>query len=225
MAGENNGQLQMGFEAVQNVENAYEMNYQSEQEVVGAWKHHPIAEQSMACPVQQMFEVLNPPPTDHLLRKGYDDSDMIIGFKTVRFHGEEMLVEGDEESGLIPAAKFLVKTFPCARFVINIRGDVESQVASWQKAFGTNLDGDKIRRYNTYLTEVASFMGQDRARLIDMAEWSQQDNSGVEVLNELIDWLGFQNCRFETLLHENRDGYGMDGTKVSLGKNCHYPGH
>mmetsp|Transcript_1063 Transcript_1063/g.1399 ORF Transcript_1063/g.1399 Transcript_1063/m.1399 type:complete len:233 (-) Transcript_1063:171-869(-) len=221
MAGENNGQLRIGFDAINNLNEPYEMNIESSEEVVGAWKHEPIAKQSLSCALQQMFELINPPAPEKMARKGFDDSETIIGFKTVRFHDELMFLEGEDD--LIPAAKYLMESFPCARFVINIRGDVESQITSWYKNFGIELDGDEVRFYNKKLQEVASIMGQDRARLIDMVDWSQKDNSGLPVLNDLIEWLGFRDCKFESLLHSNKDGYKVDRTKMSLGQNCHYP--
>jgi hypothetical protein len=109
--------------------------------------------------------------------------------------------------------------------VINIRGDVEKQVKSWEAAFETELDGDEVRHYNRLLVDVASHMGQDRARLVDMSEWIKKGSSGMRVLNELIEWLGFIDCRYESLLHSNRDGYGVDRQEVTLGKNCRYQGN
>jgi len=245
MAGENNAHLRYGLEAMQNLEETYEFAYKHTDGVVGAWKHHPIPKQSIACPIQKMYEAINPPPMEDLMSRGYNDNlntnanrngngngngskgeekDLILGFKTVRFHGKEFLDEEGKGDSLLLAAKFMLENFPCARFVINIRGDIEKQVESWQAAFGTPMDGDEVRRYNRLLVDVASYMGQGKARVVDMTEWIQRD-SGVEVLNDLIEWLGFVDCRYESLLHSNKDGYGIDRQQVSLGKNCHYPGN
>ena len=239
MAGENNAQLRYGLEAMQNLEETHEFGLKHTDGVVGAWKHHPIPKQSIACPIQKMYEAINPPPMADLMSREYNDNlnanvnrngngkggenDLILGFKTVRFHGVEFLSE-EGTGDLLPAAKFMLENFPCARFVINIRGDVEKQVESWEAAFGTPMDGDEVRRYNRWLVDVASYMGQDKARLVDMTEWIEKD-SGVEVLNDLIEWLGFVDCRYESLLHSNKDGYGIDRQQVSLGKNCHYRGN
>eukprot|EP01083_Nonionella_stella_P053104 140621_1 len=100
MAGENNGQLRIGFDAINNLNEPYEMNIESNEEVVGAWKHQPIAKQSLSCALQQMFELINPPAPEKMARKGFDDSETIIGFKTVRFHDELMFLEGEDD--LIP---------------------------------------------------------------------------------------------------------------------------
>jgi len=229
MAGENHGHLIYGLWAAENLEETYEFQYHHTDGVVGAWKHHPIPKQSVACPIQKMIQVLNPPSMEYLMRRANRDGDnkgegedLILGFKTVRFHGPDFLSENGD---LIPAADFLLEHFPCARFVINIRSDIDKQVKSWQAAFETELDGDEVRHYNRLLVDVASHIGQDRARLVDMSEWIKKDSYGVEVLNELIEWLGFVDCRYESLLHSNVDGYGVDGQAISLGKNCRYQGN
>lgn len=97
---------------------------------------------------------------------------------------------------------------------------MEAQRASWLRAFGTELDGDRVRGYTRRLENIAAQLGKGRARLIDMSEWSQRDGSGVHVLNGVLDWLGFEGCRFPGLLHANKNGYGVDTQKYSLGDDC-----
>ena len=121
----------------------------------------------------------------------------------------------------------MTHTFPCAKFVFNIRGDIDKQLQSWLLAFGTQLDGDIIRDYNHKLSRLAATLGPERARVIDMSEWSREGGSGLIVLNDLVDWLGFKGCRFTSLLHSNKDGYEKDRTdksKLSLGKHCRLDG-
>jgi len=216
MAGENNGHLAYGLDAMKNLKSTESFRLESKREVVGAWRHNPIPKQSMACPIQNIFENMNPPPEKIMnLRNGFDDTDEIIGFKTVQFHNAE-----DFGPSHVESTDFLIETFPCAKFVINIRGDIEAQRASWLKAFGTEMDGEAIREYNRRLENVAAHLGQDRARLIDMSEWSRRDGSGLYVLNELIEWLGFEGCNYPSLMHSNKDGYGIDTKKYFLGENC-----
>lgn len=229
MAGENNGHLLFARDAMQSLHDSYDLNLESLDGVVGAWKHNPIPIQSTACPIQAMFESINPPTQDELIRLAKSEDtqkekeETIIGFKTVRFHGPDFIDEFTKD--LIPSADFLMETFPCARFIINIRGDVEKQVESWKNSFGLDLDGDEIRQYNKWLINVAAHLGQDRARLLDMSEWSKRDNSGVEVLNDLIEWLGFEDCKYDSLLHSNKNGYGIDRQRMFLGENCRYKGN
>lgn len=222
MAGENNGHLMWGFYAVNNLKTTDEFRLDSRDDIEGAWKHHPIPEQALACPTQHMFEVMNPPPEQEMMRKGWKDNpEDIIGFKTVRFHGEDFVSEDGE---LYEATDFLIENFPCARFIINIRGDVEKQVKSWQTNFGMELDGEEVRNYNRMLVNVASRMGPERARLLDMSEWSQKNNVGIDVFNDLIEWLGFVDCKYTSLIHSNKDGYRTDREVMPLGKNCRYGG-
>ena len=217
MAGENNGHLFHGMSAINTLKDTYEYKIDSRSEVRGAWRHHPIPRMAMTCPVQNMYETMNPPPEKVMnLRNGFDDSDTILGFKTVRFHGNKF-GETHEES-----TDFLLETFPCAKFIINIRGDVASQLKSWESAFGTQKDGAEIIEYNQRLLDVANRMGEDKARLIDMSEWSQKDDAGLHVLNSLIDWLGFTDCAYPSLLHANKDGYALDNQQMSLGKQCRF---
>jgi len=142
--------------------------------------------------------------------------DTIIGFKTVRFHSPESEVEN--------GIKFLTENFPCARFVVNLRGDIEAQKQSWANAFGSQKQTDDLINYNRLLINIAARLGQDRARLIDMSVWSRGDAAGLEVLNDLIDWLGFRYCKYPRLLHENKNGYELDRKYFDLGRYCRWIG-
>jgi len=212
MAGENNGHLVYGFKAMMNLERTEDFYLNSRTEVEGAWRHYPIPKQSTVCPIQSMFESMNPPPEEEM---DHDDSGTILGFKTVRFHDEDMFGEDH-----VASVEYLKETFPCARFVINVRKDVQAQKASWLKAFGTEKDDGDIRKYTRRLENVAAELGEGRALLIDMSEWGQKDGSGLYVLNDVIEWLGFKDCRFSHLLHANKDGYGADTMKEYLGEDC-----
>lgn len=222
MAGENKGQLLNDFTSYRNLRDSIELQLSATEEVEGAWKHFPIPAQSLSCPIQGVYEAINPPPELSVNYRGtYDDSETILGFKTVRLHEALMAENRVELNDYGLWDEFFTDNFPCARFVFNIRGDIEKQVQSWLLAFGTKLDGDMIRKYNMKLSQLAAVLGPDRARVIDMSEWSKKDGSGLVVLNDLIEWLGYRNCKFTSLIHSNKDGYGKDTTKLSLGKHCH----
>ena len=219
MAGENKGQLLNDFHSFYNLHDSIELEFEAKEEVEGAWKHFPIPAQSLSCPIQGMYEAINPPPELNLNYRGsYDDGENILGFKTVRLH--QALTAQNSTEDFVKWNEFFSENFPCARFVFNIRGDIEKQVQSWLLAFGTQLDGNIIREYNNKLSQLAAVLGPERARVIDMSEWSKKDGSGLPVLNDLVQWLGYRNCLFKSLIHSNKDGYGKDETKLSLGKNC-----
>ena len=245
MAGENKGQLINDYATYRTLHDSIELELESTKGVEGAWKHFPISKQAISCPIQNLYEAINPPPELTVnFRGSYDDSQTIIGFKTVRlhqaledmvtdksnyYHNETMLFSSPQSQKqnhhhndeFTNWSEFLIETFPCAKFVFNVRGDIDKQVQSWLAAFGTHLDGDVIRTYNHQLSTLAAKLGSDQARVIDMSEWSKKDGSGLNVLNDLVEWLGFRQCTFSSLIHSNHDGYGKDQTKLSLGDRCH----
>ena len=223
MAGEENGQLIYAKQFVENLVDSKSLQFDSESFVSGPYQHNPIPPGAMICPIQQLFEVMNPPSQNQLLDpQRYDDNDTILGFKFIRFQ-DTRFGGKDLESGV----QFLKEYFPCARFVVNIRGDTASQIESWKRAFKPENDKilEKIPLMNDMLKKVAALLGEDRARLIDMDTWSNTEGSGLQVLNDLIEWLGFRNCRYTSILHQNKDNYALDSTNsISLGKNCTFTG-
>jgi len=143
------------------------------------------------------------------------DRDRIFGLKTIRFQ------KGDW--GVKEACDFLREHFPCSRVVVNIRSDVEGQFRSMNTTFTEEhkgaMDADHIQKMNDFMIDVAEELGEEMARLIDMNEWTQD----VEVLNDLIGWLGFRDCRYQAVVHENANGYGRDNeTEPDIGDDCHY---
>ena len=44
------------------------------------------------------------------------------------------------------------------------------------------------------------------------------------MLNDVVEWLGYKDCLFNTITHDNENGYTVDNTTViDLGENCRYP--
>jgi len=75
-------------------------------------------------------------------------------------------------------------------------------------------------KYIEFLTQFARHLGPDTARLIDMVMWT----NNISVLNDLLDWLGYKECHFKSLVHANHGGgYGLDQTDPQIGGECHYP--
>ncbi len=187
----------------------------------GAIVHNAIPPQAMSCPIQQALNVLNPPPkhtqqNDHLLSIQEYDKDTIMGCKTIRFHKNNFNIK--------QASEYLKEVFPCSKIIMSIRSNVEGQLQSIQgtftKATPTGKTVDDITTYNQWLIDVASYLGNDMAKVIDLSEW--KDN--VDVFNDVANWLGFRNCKFTSIVHENLNGYGRDNeTDVGIDENCHYP--
>lgn len=198
----------------------------------GAFMHNAIPKQSMSCTVQDLFYKINPPPRaiqlavnetitneDGSLRPGISiheyDKHMILGFKAIRIHSQ----------GWNPseAAKFFQEHFPCSKILINTRRNVTEQLRSVNKSF-TMLKNkrtlDDLEEDNAFLENFGKILGEVRVKSIRMEDWMDD----INILNDVVDWLGFKNCSFQSVLHENLNGYGHDyETHVGLDERCHYP--
>jgi len=183
--------------------------------VVGAYRHNQFVDGALSCPTQKLFEVINPPKREDMNRRNFDDSRTIIGFKTITFHKNP-----DREK----AVQFLKNTFPCARIILNIRSDTNGQLKSAKKYFRdvkSTIGG--VRNATSHIKDIAKMLGDKRARLLDMSSWTKE-GTGLQDLNDVVHWLGFRNCEFNSLYHEHKKGFRVDKTTdVTLGPNCHYP--
>ena len=189
----------------------------------GAFAHNAIPPQTMSCPIQNALNALNPPPqsiqqNDHLRSIHDYDRNTILGCKTIRFHKNKWDIHY--------AANYIKEVFPCSKIIINIRTNVTNQLHSIQDTFSSaavNEHGkteNEIDRYNTYLSNLAETLGSEMAKVIDLSHWK----TNVTVLNDVVHWLGFKNCKFTNLVHENSNGYGRDhDTDVGIDDKCHYP--
>ena len=142
------------------------------------------------------------------------DLDTILGVKTIR------LQKGTW--GVKQAANFFKYSFPCSRVLVNIRGDVEKQLESMNKTFANhnpNMKASDVESMNEFLMDLAKELGDDMARFVDMSEWTQD----VGILNDVVHWLGFRECKYHAIVHENVNGLGRDHeTKPDIGESCHY---
>ena len=200
----------------------------------GAFKHNAIPIGSFSCVVQHLFRTLNPPSitinknSDDQLSswKAYIDDEenedkKILGMKGIRLQEHELLSWTPAE-----AATFLQENFPCSRYIININSKYRSQskaMAKYLKAKTKGLDRsqlrEKLKGENDFLTKLATMLGNETARLLDSVKW-QKD---VTILNDVVHWLGFQDCHFDKLAHDNRNGFSIDHSTISIGENCTYP--
>ena len=193
----------------------------------GAWLHHEIPEQAMACTIQKVLHTMNPPPIDIQNKIGFGqldgfrsveeyDSSQIIGAKMIRIQ------EGDWSPA--EAVDFFNYNFPCAKFIINTRSNIDDMARS-QKTFFKRENRhknysqvhDELEKENQFLHMFAKEMGSSKSRLIFMGEWT----ANVTALNEVVEWAGFQNCRFNSTFHHNKNGYNTDKKSViGLGDKC-----
>ena len=177
----------------------------------GAFQHNALPIGAMSCVTQHLVETLDPPefPEDTYERE--DDSKTILGMKLIRLQRASW--------SPFKAAEFLQKSFPCARFVINIRSDTEALTNSYHTNFNWNVTEPDLVNRTQFLRDLDEHLGYS-STLIDFTYWQHK----IDNLNAVIDWLGFENCAFNAMVHENSEGYNADkNTTLSLGENCIYP--
>ncbi len=194
----------------------------------GPFMHNAIPIGAFACVVQHLLKTLNPPPiisTDghnHSFVDQQDEDEKILGMKEIRLQDQDSISWTPKE-----AAKFLNENFPCSRYIININSKYIKQSLSMKKYLKHKTDGldrkevqNKIQNENAFLTDLSVILGENTVQLIDLVEW-QED---VSILNKVVAWLGYENCAFNTLAHDNNEGYKAGNkTEITLGDNCKYP--
>mmetsp|Transcript_11724 Transcript_11724/g.16783 ORF Transcript_11724/g.16783 Transcript_11724/m.16783 type:complete len:192 (+) Transcript_11724:2-577(+) len=160
----------------------------------GSWEHEePISNTRMLCSMQAMVRAAI---------GDYDpNSTKVIGFKEIRHDVHDL--------------DFFIKLFPCGKFIINIRRDVEAQKASKKKNFvhSGDVDLEAIKEENDRLVKWAQ-NHNGRAFLLPLEEFT------VEKFNSLAKWLGVRGCEYGNVSHANSDGYGLDKSFPEIKGNC-----
>ena len=219
LSGENSNELFVASKLVTNLRTK-EVNILDGTARQGAWAHNEIPQQAMACPIQQILETLDIAPTEVLQemhqRGGHplrvEEEHNILGAKVIRIQ------TGDWTP--LQASIFFKQNFPCSRIIVNYRSDIESLAQSRAKA-GWDSSKEKLHEQVDFLLEFARNLGQDMSKLIDMTKWTED----ISILNEVIDWLGYEHCHFDSLLHENHDGYGRDEESApKFDEKCRFEG-
>ena len=227
MSGEEQGLLTvlMDFEQVK-LTSPFEMVVQAKNRY-GAFDHNPIPSGSLACASQKMVEAINPPCFEKCtepskLVSPKDEANEIVGFKTIKFVNQRVAPKA--------AADFLLRHFPCARFIVNYSSDAKHQAQSQIRAFKvkTSVDAkaDVIEHQASYLMNVAKEIG-DQAIVIDSAQWTKN----ITVLNNAVEWLGFTDCAFPKPLELNTGASAGSGSSyshslkhLSMNPKCRYTG-
>lgn len=212
LSGENYNELHLASDLVQNIVSRDHFQYDVPQPK-GSFMHNAIPTGALSCVSQHLVDTLNPPPM-WLLQEAINDqiiqrheANMISGMKTVRLHEP---FPGSKTFTPTEAVNFLNENFPCSRFIIGERSDHEGHAASTHRLF--NVDGlpksyflDESMKNRAFYQEVQELFGPDKAKTVDLDKWMND----VEILNDVVNWLGFTSCRFNAILHENHHGkYG-----------------
>lgn len=182
-----------------------------------------------------MIHTMNPPnsaATSKQQQNGNEaatnDNETILGFKTLRlFNNKETTV-----AELKATIEFIKSMIPCSRFVVNYQSDVLKQAESQGKYFGSKNEVDELMHQNDMIRQAYTFLntnsidddddeesdaitmntttidnsdGTNSAYLLDSSEWTKN----VDVLNDVVHWLGYnEHCKFDYLLEYNtNNGY------------------
>ncbi|GFH44594.1 predicted protein [Chaetoceros tenuissimus] len=180
----------------------------------GPWMHNAVPRQSLACSSQKILSTINPPSHDFLksLKHRKDlkrhEFDTIIGAKMIRIQGGFW----DPQH----AVDYFKEHFPCAKYIVNSRdpmGILSSRSRlGWMNADLEHLES--IKKEVQFLKRNATKMGTDRAVFLQMEKWVNDTST----LNEVIEWLGYDDCRLHHVQHQNFDGFGLDGSNPQVGE-------
>lgn len=219
LSGENHNEFYLASKLVTNLEednNFLNKNWVAKgryqkPKIDGPFQHNALPLGSMACVQQQLAYNLNPPEIPEDTFEMEDDSKTILGMKVIR------LQRGDWTPQ--EAAKYLRNNFPCARFLINVRSNMTELAQSYSDNFHWNVSEADLFNKTEFLRDLHTELGFS-SYLLDMRWWK----NNVEILNEAVKWLGFENCAFDSVYHENKGGYERDTNEtISVGAKCRYP--
>lgn len=120
-----------------------------------------------------------------------DEKLNFVGWKEIRYTSVDDL-------------NVITKLFPCAKFVINYRHDVDSQSKSGFYALraGHTAVVNGLLRQNELYKRWATTLGPQRTFVLPLEEF------GVPSFNRLLKWLGYSNCSFNAVIHSNINGSG-----------------
>ena len=191
------------------------------------WFHNEIPEQAMACTIQKVLQTINPPAEEiqqQIINGGGTTGMNLDGYETSQIIGAKMIRIQRGNWTALEASEFFKYIFPCAKFIMNTRLDIDSQVDSQKYVFKAKEDldlatHDNVKKENDFLAQFAQRMGEEMARMIYMEEWT----NNVTQLNEVVEWLGFSNCKYDKVLHNNKNGYQGDESPIDVGSGCRAP--
>jgi len=226
LAGENNNELYIASQLGKNLK-GYGFNglRSNVPKASGAWFHHSIPKQSMACTIQKVLHTINPPPKEvqQQIISNEGNGITLDGYETSQIVGAKMIRIQNGKWTPLEAAEFFKYNFPCAKYIVNTRLEKDSQAASVLATFVSPNTLEKVvdgfKRQDDFLTKFAEHMGEDKARLIYMEDWVND----VTHLNEVVEWLGFRNCQYNRVLHNNVNGYVQDKSVLVVGGGCQAP--
>jgi len=124
-----------------------------------------------------------------------------IGFKEIRWGESPELLA------------FMLKAFPCARFVVNTRSNIGQQVRSIRGLWGKSADRETLRKRADLLRAWQSEHA-DKARLLPVERFS------VQAFNDLLHWFDVRGCWFTSVCHSNAQNGYKSSRKQHVAGHC-----
>jgi len=177
----------------------------------GPWGHFYYANEYLACPAQELIASINPPEN---IEDIDDPQTTILGFKETQLYTKSHF-------------DFLLKYFPCSRFIFSTRSDTEALTASQKK----NVQYSLSRKFTEINEGVLKLYEKMQTRdstaaqtyLMDLDAWSMGDDKQSH-FNNLASWLGFENCTYPSVLVDNSMVGStdiLDAHRFELTSDCH----
>jgi len=181
----------------------------------GAWYNIDHKVGAYACAAQTFIKTLTT----------QRDEEQIVGFKEIRWP----TISNDTDDDWIA---FMKRDFPCARYIITVRKDLEAQSKSgfytwprWHRKTGIKDSLAFVKSSTANVLSIAEKFGK-QARVMVLEEWTSDEGKS---LTDLVSWLGFEGCDFTKVdipraNTDKRMKGGMDkGVERRFGSECHAP--
>jgi len=131
------------------------------------------------------------------------DNKKIIGFKEVTITDQKTLT-------------FLQELFPNAKYIINWRFDTMKQLRSKTK---NNMNRNNVPEARL-IENMMSLRKWAKTLKPENVFYLPLENFSLEKFNKLITFVGFKECTFNFILHNNNGSYIQDKRKNLLSNKC-----
>jgi hypothetical protein len=182
MAGENNGQLLHLMEAFEDSQFVIKDRANSL-----PFYHGEINSNELLCDIQKY--------TLDMIGDYDKETTKAIGFKEIKILTKEHF-------------EFMKQAFPCAKFILNWREDVEAQHES---TFRENTSVEELESMNKAVNDWGDANPDITYKLPCCGE-----GFSVENFNGMLPWLGITGCSYNGVAHANDDGYSSAKDQVEF---------
>mmetsp|Transcript_56549 Transcript_56549/g.132652 ORF Transcript_56549/g.132652 Transcript_56549/m.132652 type:complete len:304 (-) Transcript_56549:179-1090(-) len=161
----------------------------------GAWAHKEFSTTAILCKMQEVVKALIAPAPNNSL----------IGFKEIRHDA--------------PALDFFETLFPCARYIINYRDDIDAQVTSQETHLSRHLPVDELE---SDLANKTANLREWAVQRADSSVMLSLEDFSLEIFNGLLQWLSVEGCEYITVSHANEDGFAQDNALPEIKGSCYF---